>query len=155
MSVQKLNISPVTVVTDNKTVKADKIVGDSKFLISPVSNILHSTFDGFWKMFTATAGWICVIFLSCLTKQRILHISHMHRSIFPPISTWAKLQRRQECKPYLDAGGSTVCYYTHTLFQTTISTRKTLKKAANKLRQIQVQKDSWTMKISSKFNKAK
>ena len=87
MSVQKLKISPATVITDNKTVKADKIVGVSKFLISPVFNFLHSTFDGFWKMFTTTAGWICVGFLSCLTKQRILHITHMHRSIFPPIST--------------------------------------------------------------------
>ena len=62
MSVQKLKLSPVTVVTDNKTVKADKIVGDSRFLISPVFNFLRSTFDGFWKMFTTTAGWICVLF---------------------------------------------------------------------------------------------
>ena len=57
-----MKLSPVTVVTDNKTVKADKIVGVSKFLISPVFNFLHSTFDGFWKMFTTTAGWIWVLY---------------------------------------------------------------------------------------------
>ena len=129
-------------------------LASSSYLQSSISYTRHLT--GFERCLQLQLdGYVyCVCFLSCLTKQRILHITHMHRSIFPPISTWAKLQRRQECKPYLDAG-STVCYYTHTLYQTTISTRKTLKKAANMLRQIQVQKDSWTMKISSKFNKAK
>ena len=82
MSVQKLKISPVTVVTDNKTVKANKIVGVSKFLISPVFNFLHSTFDGFWKMFTTTAGWICVCFFCPALQNSGSFTSHTCTGVF-------------------------------------------------------------------------
>ena len=137
-----MKISPVTVVTDNKTVKADKIVGDSRFLISPVFNFLHWTFDGLWKMFTTTAGWICVGFFVLPYKTADpSHHTHAQTGVFSH-----RFPPEPSCKGGKNANHTwmqeaPLCA-THTLYQTTISTRKTLEKAANKLRQIQVQKDS-------------